>query len=66
MIRRTLLASLCSLAAFASPALAQEKTPIDQPLRGPSVKDDTVPGESRRFTGAGVKKKETTLPMPCS
>ena len=59
MIRRTLLASLCSLTAFASPALAQEKTPIDQPLRGPSVKDDTVPGESRRFTGAGVKKKET-------
>jgi hypothetical protein len=53
------LASILSLATLAGTTLAQQSKPDDQPLKGPAVKDDSVPGESRRFTGGAVKKKES-------
>lgn len=47
------------LAMACGSALAQDsKRPDEQPLRGPTVRDDTVPGESRRFTGGAQKRKE--------
>lgn len=47
------------LLAAAGSAHAQDaKTPDTQPLRGPTVRDDTVPGESRRFTGAAQRRKD--------
>lgn len=58
MLARSFLASILSLAATAGLAPAQEAKPDDQPLKGPAVKDDSVPGESRRFTGGAIKKKE--------
>jgi len=59
MLARSILASILSLAASAGMAPAQDAKPDDQPLKGPAVKDDSVPGESRRFTGGAVKKKES-------
>jgi predicted Fe-S protein YdhL (DUF1289 family) len=47
------------LLAAAGSAHAQDaKEPDSQPLRGPSVRDDTVPGESRRFTGGAQRRKD--------
>ncbi len=55
----TMVASVTLLLAAAGGALAQDaKNPDEQPLRGPSVRDDTVPGESRRFTGAAQRRKD--------
>lgn len=47
------------LLAAAGSAHAQDATnPDSQPLRGPSVRDDTVPGEGRRFTGGAQRRKD--------
>lgn len=58
MLARSILASILSLATLAGTTHAQQSKPDDQPLKGPTVKDDSVPGESRRFTGGAIKKKE--------
>ncbi|MEI7657515.1 MAG: hypothetical protein WCK33_05560 [Phycisphaerae bacterium] len=48
------------LIAACGAANAQEsKSPDQQPLRGPTVRDDTVPGESRRFTGGAQRRKDS-------
>jgi hypothetical protein len=48
--------------AFVSPVLAQtERTP---PLKGPSVKDGSVPGEQRRFAGGGGVRERMQGEIP--
>lgn len=56
----TMLVGAALLVAAAGSVQAQDGTrPDQQPLRGPSVRDDTVPGESRRFTGGAQRRKDS-------
>lgn len=55
----TRLVPVAVLMATATVAWAQDANPDQQPLRGPSVRDDTVPGESRRFTGGAQRRKDS-------
>jgi len=59
MQHRLLCVSFVSLAALAAMASAQGASPSDQPLKGPKVQDETVPGESRRFSSGAQGRKDS-------
>lgn len=49
-----------ALSALATPVLAQDK----DPLAGPKVKDNSVPGQQRQFGGSVARQKGEARPLP--
>jgi len=57
-MKRFVAVSAVNLALLSGLALGQSSKPSEAPLKGPSVKDDSVPGENRKFGGPSRDRKD--------